>query len=111
MSSIDFSLNFTPGLIITSFSSGNGGKPKIFNIVSDICFQPKKNARFMNDYFLNVASALVSKLPSPLNIFSIDSTLQKKNHMSKFITNWANAIIWELFARKSVQDETERTRG
>ena len=44
----------------------------VLNIDNTICFQPKRIAQYMNDYFLNVASDLVSKLPSSLNIFSTD---------------------------------------
>ena len=41
----------------------------VLNIDNTICFQPKRIVQYMNDYFLNVASDLVSKLPSSLNIF------------------------------------------
>ena len=45
------------------------------NIGENLCFESKNIAEHMNNYFLNIANNLVSKLPSPPNIFSTASSL------------------------------------
>ena len=49
----------------------------------EICFEPQKIAQYMNNNFFNIAFFLVNKLPSPLNIFTINSSLLKKNYSTK----------------------------
>ena len=75
----------------------------VLNIDNNICFQPKQIAQYMQNYFLNVASALVSKLPSPLNIFSTDSNLLKTFYMAKNVR--PNSFMLNTISEQFVNTE------
>ena len=58
------------------YSNKNKSNPKIvLNINENVCFESKSIAEHMNNYFLNIANMLVSKLPSPSNFFSTASSI------------------------------------
>ena len=69
------------------FSSKSKVNSKIvLNINNDICPETKPIVDYMNEYFLNIPSLLVSRLPSPSNIFSTFSNLLKYFYLAKNIT-------------------------
>ena len=60
----------------------------------------------MNDYFFNVASALVSKLPSPLNLFSTTSDLLHNLYIGKNVTG--NSFKLNPISEQFVNTELSR---
>ena len=52
-------------------------------IDGEICHDSKSVANHFNDFFTNVASALVSKLPTASNVFNIESTVFKSFYKQK----------------------------
>ena len=56
------------------YSNKNKSFPNVvLNIDNENCFEPKKIANHFNTFFTTVASRLVNKLPSPTNLFSVES--------------------------------------
>ena len=55
----------------------------VLDINNEICFEPKTVAQYMNEFFLNVASSLVNKLPVLPNIFTTNSDLIKSFYAEK----------------------------
>ena len=90
---------------------GYSNKPKnngkiVLNINENICFDPKKIAQYMNDFFLNIASKLVSKLPVSLNIFSTSSTLLKNFYINKNVV--PNSFILQPVSEQFVYNELNK---
>ena len=75
----------------------------VLNINNNICFEPKEIAQYMNDFFLNIASILVSKLRMPLNMFSTNSTSLKNFYMNKNVV--PNSFILEQVSEQFVNSE------
>ena len=82
------------------YSDKNKENTKIvLNIDNKICFEPKKIAQYMNNFFLNIASTLVSKLPTAPNIFSINSNLLR------FFYNTSKNVIPNSFKLNPISEQ------
>ena len=85
-------------------SNKNEEKSKIvINIEDNVCFDPKKIAQYMNNFFLNIASVLVNNLPSPPNIFTTFSSIVRNFYINKNIT--PNSFILNPISEQFVNNE------
>ena len=86
------------------YSNKNKEKSKIvINIENNVCFDPKKIAQYMNNFFLNIASVLVNNLPSPPNIFTTFSSIVRNFYINKNIT--PNSFILNPISEQFVNNE------
>jgi len=66
------------------YSSKSQSSAKVvLNIDDKICFDDKKIANYFNDFFTNIASMLVSKLPAFPNVFKTSSSIFKEYYSNK----------------------------
>ena len=65
----------------------NDGAKLCLKITNEICYEPKAIADHFVEFFTNVASNLVSKLPACSNIFSVNSERFKLFYSSRNVNN------------------------
>ena len=70
------------------YSSKTKSYPNVvLNIENELCFDAKQIASHFNSFFTNVASRLVSKLPTPSNIFNTESQIFKQFSADRITTS------------------------
>ena len=88
------------------------------NIVLDIggaiCYDPLKIANSFNEFFTNIASVVVDKLPSPSNIFTTDSAIFKNFYQDKGICSGSfklGCVSEEFIERELLQLNPNKSTG
>ena len=91
---------------LLGYSNKTKNSKIVLDINNEICFEPKTVAQYMNEFFLNVASSLVNKLPVPPNIFTTNSDLIKRFYAEKNVT--PNSFLLNPVSKEFVNLELSR---
>ena len=73
----------------------------VLEIDGKLCFDSTKIAQHFNEFFINIASKLVDKLPKCSNMFSVASSAFQ-DYMVLSSTTPTN-FIWALFVKNSLK--------